>query len=42
MTLFWLIIWLCYSAPTVAPWNSWLVALIVCVVIDLGGSRTAL
>lgn len=41
MTFLWLIVWLIQDTPALHQWNNWLIALIVCVVIDLvgGGSR---
>jgi hypothetical protein len=38
MTFIWLIVWLFSGVPAVHPWNGWLIALIVCVVIDLIGA----
>lgn len=39
MTLIWLIVWLCYSTPSVHAWNAWLIALLACAFCDLlGGS----
>lgn len=41
MTVIWLIVWLLYNTPALHQWNNWLIALIVCVAIDIlgGGSR---
>lgn len=40
MTVIWLIVWLIKGTPGVAawgPWNSWGVALFVCLAVDLIG-----
>lgn len=34
-TIIWLIVWLIYETPQLEQWNNWLIALIVCVVIDV-------
>jgi hypothetical protein len=49
MTVIWLLVWLVKDTPDVAswgPWNSWGVALFVCLAVDLigatgGGARSA-
>jgi hypothetical protein len=41
MTVIWLVVWLIAETPHVAswgPWNSWGVALFVCLAIDLLGA----
>ncbi len=41
MTFIWLIVWLIAQTPDVAswsPWNSWGIALFVCLAIDLVGA----
>jgi hypothetical protein len=41
MTIIWLIVWLVQGTPDVAswgPWNSWGVALFVCLAVDLIGA----
>jgi hypothetical protein len=41
MTVVWLIVWLVQDTPDVAswgPWNSWGIALFVCLAIDLIGA----
>jgi hypothetical protein len=41
MTVIWLIVWLIGGAPDVASWgqwNSWAIALFVCLAIDLVGA----
>lgn len=35
LTVIWLIVWLLHDTPPVHAWNSWLVALIVCLIIDI-------
>lgn len=42
MTFFWLIAWLIYGTPDLYQWNNWLVALIVCAVIDISGGSSRL
>ena len=42
MTVLWLIVWLLKDTPEVYAWNSWLVALVVCVVVDVLGTRNAI
>ncbi len=42
MTILWLIFWLLSNTPPVHQWNAWLIGLIVCVVIDLTGSKSVL
>lgn len=37
MTIIWLIVWLIQGAPQVAQWNTWMVALMVCIVLDVLG-----
>ncbi len=37
MTVLWLIVWVLSGAPQLEPWNSWLVALGICLVIDVLG-----
>ena len=39
MLILWLIVWLICGAPAVEAWNAWLVALVVCGVVDLFGTR---
>ena len=41
MTVIWLIVWLVQGTPDVlswGPWNSWGVALFVCLAVDLIGA----
>lgn len=38
MTFVWLFIWMINGFPQVFMWNSWLIALIVCIVIDIIGN----
>jgi hypothetical protein len=41
MTVIWLLVWLVKDTPDVAswgPWNSWGVALFVCLAVDLIGA----
>lgn len=38
MTFWWFIAWLLSSTPALHQWNAWLVALIVCAVIDVLGA----
>ena len=41
MTILWLFIWWINGFPQVEAWNSWCVALVVCLIIDLfSGSST--
>jgi len=37
VTFFWLLVWLFSGAPALHQWNAWLVALIVCAIIDVIG-----
>ena len=38
--LLWLLVWLWHGTPQVAPWNAWLVSLIVCFLLSLSiGTR---
>ena len=42
MSVIWLIVWLLHGTPRLYEWNNWLVALIVCLAIDVlsgGGIR---
>lgn len=39
LLLIWLAAWLASGTPSVHEWNNWLVALIICGVIDLVGGR---
>lgn len=39
MTFLWFVIWLIDGTPAVATWNSWAVALAVCVFLDLFRNR---
>lgn len=45
MLVLWLIVWLCYSSPTVSfdPINDWAIALIICAALTLldGGRRVS-
>ena len=41
MTVIWLIVWLINGTPDVAswgPWNSWGIALFVCLAVDVVGA----
>jgi hypothetical protein len=41
MTVIWLIVWLIQGTPDVAswgPWNSWGIALFLCLAVDLFGA----
>jgi hypothetical protein len=41
MTVIWLIVWLVQGTPEVAswgPWNSWGIALFLCLAVDLFGA----
>lgn len=45
MTFLWLIVWLLKDTPSVdfsGEWNNWAIALVVCAVIDLVGTRRIL
>ena len=35
MTFIWLLVWLFSDTPNLEMWNSWAVALAVCVIIDV-------
>lgn len=35
MTIIWLIVWLIHDTPAVHDWNGWMVALVVCIIIDV-------
>jgi hypothetical protein len=35
MTILWLLVWVSSNTPQVAHWNNWMVALIVCLAIDI-------
>lgn len=40
MTVLWFFCWLMSNTPKLHEWNNWLLALIVCIIIDLSeGSR---
>lgn len=41
MTFLWFIFWLLSGTPQLHQWNAWLIALIVCIVLDVtgGGSQ---
>jgi hypothetical protein len=44
MTFIWLIVWLVQGTPDVVswgPWNSWGIALFVCLAIDLLGALSS-
>jgi hypothetical protein len=41
MTVLWLLVWLVKDTPPVADWNNWMVALVVCLAIDLLGGGVA-
>lgn len=38
MTILWLIVWLVKDTPSLHQWNNWLIALIICAVLDLSNS----
>lgn len=38
MTVIWLIVWLIKGTPELSQWNSWLIALAVCLAVDLVGA----
>lgn len=39
MTVIWLIVWLIEGTPELHQWNNWLVALLICLAVDVfGGS----
>jgi hypothetical protein len=41
MTIIWLLVWLIKDTPELHQWNAWLVALIICLIGDLMGTRSA-
>lgn len=46
MTFIWFIVWLLSHTPTIAftgphAWNSWTIALVICVLLDLMGTRAS-
>ena len=41
MTLLWLIVWVLSGVPEVGHWNAWMIALGVCLLIDILGIREA-
>jgi hypothetical protein len=36
MTFIWLVVWLIAGLPHLTAWNSWLIALVVCIALDAG------
>ena len=34
MSIVWLVVWFIEGQPRLAAWNGWLIALVVCIVLD--------